>query len=138
MDYSAPCTFNAMSKGERLTHLPSQALFICLQQLVMSLQEEHEETQAQPLAESPPVSTELWRKEDVDAFVEALHSIRAKAPNGGFKPAHFREVAQILKGKVPDGMAKTPDQLSSKYQDVSFFFMTRTDQDRLMELKHCS
>jgi hypothetical protein len=120
MDYSAPCNFNAMSKGERLTHLPSQALFICLQQLVRSMQEELEETQ--PLAESPPVSTELWRKEDVDAFIEALHSIRAKAPNGGFKMAHFREVVQLLREKVPNGMAKTPEQLSTKYQDVSVFF----------------
>jgi hypothetical protein len=125
-----------MSKRERLTHLPSQALFICLQQLVRSMQEEHEETQ--PLAESPPVSTELWRKDDVDAFVEALHSIRAKAPNGGFKPAHFREVVQILREKVPDAMAKTADQLSSKYQEVSVFLMSRTDQEQLLKLKYCS
>jgi hypothetical protein len=112
-----------MLKGERLTQLPTQALFICLQQLVTSMQDEHEEPD--PLPESPSVSalsTELWRKEDVDAFVDILHSIRAKAPNGGFKPAHFREVAQTLKEKVPSSMAKTPDQLSSKYQDVRFFY----------------
>ena len=108
-----------MSKREQLTHLPSQGLLLCLQQLVVSMQEEYEETQS--LAEPPPVSTELWRKEDLDAFVETLHSIRAKAPNGGFKTAHFREVAQILSDKVPSGMPKTPDQLSSKYQEVSFF-----------------
>ena len=125
-----------MSKGERLTHLPSQALFICLQQLVRSMQEEQEETQ--PLAESPTVSTELWRKGDVDVFVEALHFIRNKAPNGGFKTAHFREVAQTLREKVPDGREKTPDQLSLKYQEVSVFFLTTTDQDQLMELKYCS
>jgi hypothetical protein len=88
------------------------------------MQEEHEE--AQSLVESPSVSTELlWRKEDVDAFVETLHSLRAKAPNGGFKTAHFREAAQILREKVPDGREKTPEQLGSKYQDVSFFFYDR-------------
>ena len=87
------------------------------------MQEEYEKTQwSQPVEESPPVSTELWQKEDVDAFVEILHSIWAKVPNGGFKQAHFRDVAQILREKVPDGMAKTPEQLSSKYQDVSVFF----------------
>ena len=120
-----------MSKGEHLTHLPSQALFICLQQLITSMQEEYEETQwSQPVEEYPPVSTKLWWKEDVDAFVEILHSIQAKAPNGGFKQAHFREIAQILREKVPDSMAKTPEQLSLKYQDVSvFFFHARTDQD---------
>jgi hypothetical protein len=55
---------------------------------------------------------------DLDAFVEVLHSIWAKAPNGGFKPAHFQEVVQILTQKVPDGVPKTPDQLSNKYQEV--------------------
>ena len=65
-----------MSKGKHLTNLPSQVLFICLQQLITSMQEEHNETQwSQPVAESPPVSTELWQKEDVDAFVEILYSI---------------------------------------------------------------
>ena len=85
---------------------------------------ELEENQPVPVAESLPVSTELWRKEDVDAFVTAIHSIRAKAPNGGFKTAHFREVSQILRETVPNGIAKTPEQLSSKYQDVRFFFLT--------------
>jgi hypothetical protein len=119
----APST---MSKAQRLTHLPSQALFICLQQLVSEMQEElanEEAQQSQPLpvADSPPVSTELWRKVDVDGFVEAVHSIRAKAPNGGFKSANFREIGQILREKVRDGRVKTPEQLSSKYQEVSFF-----------------
>jgi hypothetical protein len=113
-----------MSKPERLTHLPTQALFLCLQQLVSSMQEEYDNEENQ---QPPPVaiSTELWRNEDVDAFVESLHSLRAKAPNGGFKAAHFREVAQILKEKVPDGKPKNADQLSSKYQDVSDFFYDR-------------
>lgn len=71
--------------------------------------------------QSLPISTELWRPKDVTAFVEALHSIRAKAPNGGFKTTHFREVVPILMEKVPDGIPKSTDQLSSKYQEVSCF-----------------
>ena len=85
------------------------------------MQEEQELEENQPLAEPPSVSTELWRKVDLDAFVGALHLIQAKVPNEGFKQPHFQEVAQILRDKVPNSMAKTPDQLVSKYQDVSFF-----------------
>lgn len=117
-----------MSKREleRLAHLPSQAILLCLQQLLASMQEE-QELEAAQLAASPPLSTELWRTKDLDAFVDILHSIRAKAPNGGFKTAHFREVSQLLKVRVPDGMEKSPDQLSSKYQEVSFFKITDRD-----------
>ena len=68
--------------------------------------------------QSPPISTELWRQKDITAFVEALHSIRARAPNGGFKAPHFREAGQRLAQQVPDGMPKTADQLSHKYQEV--------------------
>ena len=122
IDYSAPCF--TMSRAKRLTHLPSQAIYLCLQQLVSSMQEEQEESH--PVAgespKSPPVGTELWREVDVDAFIDALHSIKARAPNGGFKAAHFQEAFQILSKKVPDGMPKTVEQLSSKYQEVSFFF----------------
>ena len=87
---SVPCTFNAMHSGrdhDQLSFLPSQALFLCLQDLVDSMQQEidMEDAQHQALL----VNTELWRKIDLDAFVKALHSIRAKAPNRGFKPAHF-------------------------------------------------
>ena len=70
-----------MSKCELecLAHLPSQALLLCLQQLLTSMQEEQEledaQLAAQSLPSSPPVSTELWRKEDLDAFVDVLHSI---------------------------------------------------------------
>ena len=69
--------------------------------------------------QSLTTATELWRPEDVAAFVQALHSIRHKAPNGGFKPPHYREALQLLSKEVPDGMPKTPEQLGSKYQDVS-------------------
>ena len=80
----------------------------------MQQEKDSEAVQDQPM----PTNTELWRQTDVDAFVEALHSIRAKAPNGGFKAAHYREVVQILKEKVPDGVPKTADQLGNKYQEV--------------------
>ena len=95
------------------------------------MQEEQEESHpvADESPESPPVSTELWREKDVDAFVNALHEIREVAPNGGFKAAHFRRANQLLKEKVPDGMPKTPEQLSTKYGEVSFFLTTRTDQE---------
>ena len=62
-----------MAKGQHLTQLPSQAILLCLQQLVRSMQEEDDNTQA--LAHSPQVSTKLWQKQDLDAFVEVLHSI---------------------------------------------------------------
>ena len=120
-----------MSRAERLTHLPSQAIYLCLQQLVSSMQEEQEESHpvADESPESPPVSTGLWREKDVDAFVNALHEIRDVAPNGGFKAAHFRRANQLLKENVPDGMPKTVEQLSTKYGEVSFFLTTRTDQE---------
>lgn len=106
---------------DQLSFLPSQALFLCLQDLVDSMQQEIDMEDAQQ--EALPVNTELWRKIDLDAFIEALHSIRAKAPNGGFKLAHFREVSLILAEKVPDGMKKSAEQLSSKYSEVCDFIL---------------
>jgi hypothetical protein len=80
--------------------------------------------------QSSSISTELWRQKDVAAFVEALHSIRARAPNGGFKAPHFREAGQRLAQEVPDGMPKTADQLSHKYQEVhtSILCFVQTEQ----------
>ena len=74
--------------------LPSQALYLCLKDLVDSMQEEMDleaaaATSAQYLPKSLPTNSELWWRKDVDAFVEALHSIRNKAPNRGFKSTHF-------------------------------------------------
>ena len=107
---------------DQLTSLPSLAVYLCLQDLVDSLQQEMDTEAAQHQASQPlEVTTELWRKKDLDAFVEAIHSIRAKAPNGGFKSAHFREVSQILAEKVPDGMIKSVDQLRNKYNKVRSF-----------------
>lgn len=106
---------------DQLTSLPSLAVYLCLQDLVDSMQQEMDTEAAQHQASLVEVTTELWRKKDLDAFVEAIHSIRAKAPNGGFKSAHFREVSQILAEKVPDGMIKTVDQLRNKYSEVCFF-----------------
>ena len=42
------------------------------------MQKELEQEKAQPLASSPPVNTKLWWKQDVNAFVNAFHSIKAK------------------------------------------------------------
>jgi hypothetical protein len=104
---------------DQLSFLPSQALYLCLQDLVDSMQQEIDmEAAEHPTLPINTEVTELWRKKDIDAFVEALHSIRAKAPNGGFKASHFREVSQVLAEKVPDGVLKTADQLSSKYAEV--------------------
>jgi hypothetical protein len=75
------------------------------------MQQEQESVQPQSLE----ISTELWQLKDVDAFVEALHSIQARAPNRGFKTLHFKDAGQHLQQQVPDGMPKTMDQLSNKY-----------------------
>ena len=122
---SVPCTLNTMPIGrdhDQLTSLPSLAVYLCLQDLVDSLQQEMDTEAAQHQASQLlEVTTELWRKRDLDVFVEAIHLIRAKAPDGGFKPAHFWEVSQILAEKVPNGMIKSADQLRNKYNEVHSF-----------------
>lgn len=81
----------------QLSSLSSLALYLCLQDLVDSIQQEIDMEATQPHTGTLPVqvNTELWQKKDVDSFVEAIHSILLKAPNGGFKATHFQEVLHI-------------------------------------------
>ena len=95
--------------------LGSQAIYTCLVEVVQSMQQDLAVDEAQT-----HVNTTLWREQDISAFVDAIYSIRHKAPNGGFKVAHFNEANKILAEKVPDGMEKTAAQLSSKLRDVCF------------------
>jgi hypothetical protein len=98
--------------------LGSQAIYTCLAEVVQSMQQDLAADEAQT-----HVNTTLWREQDISAFVDAIHSIRHKAPNSGFKIAHFNEANKILAEKVTDGVEKTATQLSSKLKDVRSYLM---------------